>query len=92
MKSGTRQCHVLLFLCDDMRMHTRSCPVLLLRYGAAHVMSRGAVNSIFREHIYFHPTLPGCWVVFLLICLYNLGHPGGYEHYGLFVVRNQLPK
>ena len=21
-----------------------------------------------------------------------LGHPGGYEHYGLFVVHNQLPK
>ena len=23
---------------------------------------------------------------------YFLGHPGGYEHYGLFVVHNQLPK
>ena len=23
---------------------------------------------------------------------YYLGHPGGYEHYGLFVVHNQLPK
>ena len=22
----------------------------------------------------------------------DLGHPGGYEHYGLFVVRNQPPK
>ena len=50
----------------------------------AAIQKRGSMAAV------GNPALPLCGM-FVVVSILYLGHPKGYELYGLFVVRNQLP-